>query len=112
MSNEQISYEPFASDASTSLDELNRRQSERKSLELEPGVVSIRFGPGRRLVGEVLDESAKGIGIRMTDEVDAQIGQEVEAYYKSETRRASVRWVRWDAAEEAWRLGLMFLDDA
>ena len=111
MPREQMPYEQFGSDASTSLDELNRRQSERKSCELEPGVVSIRFGPGRRLVGEVLDESPRGFGVRMADEVDAQIGQEVETYYKSETRRAVVRWVRWDAAQEAWRLGLMFLDD-
>jgi len=104
-------HEEFDSDTPASLDALDRRQWERKSLELEPGQVSIRFGPGRRLRGEVLDESLKGIGVRMTDDVDAQIGQEVEAYYKSETRRAVVRWVRWDAAEEAWRLGLMFVED-
>lgn len=104
-------HEQFDSNASASLDELERRQAERKSCELEPGEVSIRFGPGLRLVGEVLDESAKGIGVRMADEVDARIGQEVEAYYKSETKRAVIRWVRWDAAEGAWRLGLMFIDD-
>ncbi|MEE8451441.1 MAG: hypothetical protein V3R99_05975 [Thermoguttaceae bacterium] len=103
--------EQFDLDASASVDELDRRESDRKSCELESGEVSIRFGPGHRLVGEVLDESLKGIGVRMTDEVEAHIGQEVEAYYKSETRRAVVRWVRWDAAEQAWRLGLMFVDD-
>jgi len=67
------------SDASASLDQLDRRQSERRSCELEPGEVSIRFGPGLRLPGEVLDESLTSIGIRMTDDVEVQIGQEVEA---------------------------------
>ena len=111
MPHEQMPFEPFGADTSAPSDAIDRRQEERKSLELDPGVASIRFGPGRRLTGEVLDESPKGIGVRMTDDVDAQVGQEVEAYYKSQTRRASVRWVRWDASEEAWRMGLMFLDD-
>ena len=106
MQEEQRKSEAFAD-----LDELDRREWERQSCELDPQAVSIRFGPGRRLVGEVVDRSANGIGVRLADEPDARIGQEVEAYYQSTTCRAVVRWIQWDAVRDVWRMGLMLVDD-
>ena len=63
------------------------------------------------MIGEIVDRSANGIGVRLADEPDARIGQEVEAYYQSTTCRAVIRWIQWDSTREVWRMGLMLVDD-
>jgi hypothetical protein len=105
-----MEYTPEYLKKGSSLDVLDRREWERLSCELDPSKVSIRLGAGRRLIGLLVDESPKGIGLQFPEPPPVRIGQEVEAYYQGSSRLALVRWVEKDSYQRAWRMGLEFVD--
>ena len=99
----------WSSDDAIALLDEDRREWVRKCAGLDPQQVSIRLGPGSRLDGEIIDESSGGLGVRICDKSDVQVGEEIEVYYRANIRHTVVLYIK-PADPDGWRIGLKFVD--
>ena len=104
-------FEMASADCEAILAEEDRREWHRQCCRLGPNGVFLRLGPGKRSVGTLLDESPKGVGMKIDklDEASLAIGQIVEIYYRAASHRAIVKHIQ-PGLFKGWRIGLEFLD--